>query len=97
MKNKEIKQQETTAQCAICIVMRCAWKWFLAAGLVSLLAILMFAIVWLIIYGNQEHTERWIEIWIGVTLADLMIAGIAALLTYWKEVKQWVCDELRCA
>jgi len=96
MKNKEIKQQETTAQCAICIVMRCAWKWLLAAGLVSLIIELILMIGMLVINGNEKQGD-WATIWLCASFMTCFIAGLAALLTYWKDVYNWVRDELRCA
>ena len=96
MKNKEIKQQETTAQCAICIVMRCAWKWLVAAGVISLILQLFVAVTMLIVNCN-EKVPKLAEMWMGLTLIVLLIGGLAALLTYWKDVYGWVRDELRCA
>ncbi len=96
MNNKEIKQQENTAQCAICIVMRCAWKWLVAVGVISLIIQLFTAVTMLVLNGN-EKVPKWAEMWIGLTLMVLLLGGLAALLTYWKDVKEWVCDELRCA
>jgi len=65
-------------------------KWSLITGICSLLILLMVLIMWLIINGNQEHTERWIEMWLGLTLVELMIVGIFALLTNWKDVKHLI-------
>ena len=96
MNNKEIKQQEAAAQCAICIVMRCAWKWLVAAGLISLILQLFVAVAMLIVNGN-EKVPAWAEMWMGLTLMVLLLGGLAALLTYWKDVYDWVRDELRCA
>lgn len=96
MNNKEIKQQETTAHCAICIVMRCAWKWLLATGLVSLIIELILMVGMLIINKNEKQGD-WVTIWLGASLMICFIAGIAALITYWKDVKGWIFNELRCA
>lgn len=96
MNNKEVKQQETTAHCAICIIMRCTWKWLLAAGLVSLIIELILMVGMLIIDKNEKQGD-WVTIWLGASLMTCYIAGIVALITYWKDVKGWICNELRCA
>ena len=95
MKNKEIKQQKTMKQCAICIIMRCAWKWLLAAGVASLLIELILMVAMLLINGNEKAGD-WAVIWMGVSFVTCFIGGLAAIATYWKDVKKWVCDELRC-
>jgi len=96
MMNKEIKEQETTAQCAICIVMRCAYKWMLAAGVIGLIGLLIAVILSWCITGEDE-AGRWSEIWMMATLIELILSVLAAIATHWKEVYEWVRDELRCA
>ena len=93
MINKEIKQQETTAQCAS-IVMRCAYKWMLAAGIISLIGLLIAVILSLCITGEDE-AGRWSEIWMMATMLELILSGLAAIVTHWKDVHAWVRDELR--
>lgn len=95
MKNRGVKQQETTAKCVICVAMRCAWKWLLAAGLVSLIIELTLMVGILMINGNEKQGD-WATIWLGASFMACLIAGLASLLTYWKDVYNLVCDNLRC-
>lgn len=91
--NKETKQQEPIVRCA---VMRCFWKWLLAIGILNLIVIIILLIARLIIYGNQELTMRWFCMWYGITLGVLILSGITAIITYWKNIKEWIRNELCC-
>lgn len=67
----------------------CVWKWFVAAGVISMIMQLFTAVTMLIIYGNRA-IPRWAEMWIGITLMVLLIGALAALITYWEDVKDMI-------
>lgn len=96
IKNEEIKQQETTAQCAICIVMRYAYKWMLAAGILSMIMLLIAVVLSWCITGNDEP-GRWAYMWLLVTILELIVSGLAAIATNWRDVKDFMRDAMRCA
>ena len=96
MKNKEINDKKNTAQCAICIVMRCAYKWMLTAGILSLITLMIAVIInWCITFNDEPG--RWADMWLMITLVELIASGLAAIATHWRDLKYFMCDVLRCA
>lgn len=67
----------------------------LAAGVISLIGLLIAVILsWGI--TSEDEAGRWSEIWMIATLLELILSGLAAIVTHWKDLCDWVRDELRC-
>ena len=102
MTEETIKEQadpfglKTKKESVICIIMCYAYKWMFVAGLVSLIA-LFIAVIFSWCITGEDEAGRWGEIWMMATLLELTLCGLAAIATHWKDVYNWVRDELRCA
>jgi len=92
----KITDKDKQKPCTIQNVMCCTYKWMMAAGILSLITLMVAVIInWCITFNDE--LGRWADVWLMVTLLELIASGLAAIATHWRDVKDFMCDVLRCA
>lgn len=77
-------------------VMRCASKVMIAAAFLSMIILAFVLIIHVLIYDEKE-AARWMTIWMMSTLLALFAGFAAAIAGWFKEVREFITDVMRCA
>ena len=80
---ESIKQQST-----LHFILHNLWKWLIITGVISLVLQLFTNLILLAFLGNIK-TPAWGITWLLVTIIVLFAGTIAAIITNWKDIKDY--------